>query len=136
MASGAGSESGQGSAKAKGSQSQSVIPLIVYSDNELSTQSVDQRIRGDSREGQLLSQPDRASSEAVLEAMTTDAPMVSPVQSLKPSPASKKTPVTGVQSGGKGRWASVSLGSGKPGQSGMASLSADSKGTAGDVQSQ
>ena len=128
-------ESGQGSAKAKRSQSQGV-PLIVFEDDELPTQSKDQRTHSDDREGQNPPQKDKPSHEAVLEAMISDTPMVSPVHSMKPSPASKKTPVTGVRSGGKVRSASVSSsGSAKPAQSGSASASIDPEGAAGDVQS-
>ena len=122
-------ESGQGLAKARRPQSQGV-PLIVFSDNEQPTQSQDtQRTRSDVREGQNLPQEDKPSHEAVLEDMISDTPMVSPVQSIKPSPASKKTPVTGVQSGDKVRSASASSsGSAKPAQSGGASNIIDLEG--------
>ena len=66
--------------------------------------------------------------------MTTDSPMVSPVQSIMPSPASKKTPVTGVRSGGEVRSASASSGSAKPAQSGSAETSSVPDSAAGGVQ--
>ena len=120
MASSTGGESGEGLAKAKRPQSQGV-PLLVLSD-EPSTQSQGQQRAqsSDVREGQFHPQIDKPSHEAVLEDMITDSPMVSPVQSIRPSPVRKLTPVTGVQSGGKAGTASASSGSGnvKSGQSG------------------
>ena len=119
MASSTGGESGEGLAKAKRPQCQGV-PLVVLSD-EPSIQSPSQQraSSSDVREGQYLPQKDKPSHEAVLEDMITDTPMVSPVQSIRPSPVRKLTPVTGVQSRGKDGSASASSGSGivKPGQS-------------------
>ena len=123
MASSTGGESGEGLVKAKRSQSQGV-PLLVLSD-EPSTQSQSQQGAQscDVREGQLQPQKDKPSHEAVLEAMITDSPMVSPVQSIKPSPVSKQTPLKGAQSAGKAGPSSASSGSGdvKTGQSGNTS---------------
>ena len=108
--------------------------MIVFDDNEQPTQSQDQGTRNDDRVGQRTHQIDKPSSEAVLQAMTSDTPMVSPVQSVKPSPASKKTPVTGVRTGGEVRSASASSRSTKLAQSGSADSSVVPGGAAGDVQ--
>ena len=119
-----GGESGEGLRRqAKRTQSQGV-PLLVLSDEPTAQPLGQQGTQScDVREGQLQPQQDKPSHEAVLEAMITDSPMVSPVQSIKPSPVSKQTPVTGVQSAGKAGPASASSGSGdvKTGQSGNTS---------------
>ena len=97
-------ESGEGlSQKAKRTQALGV-PLLVLSDEPTAHSPSQQGTPScDVRKGQLQPQKDKSSPEEVLEAMITDSPMVSPVQSIKPSPVRKKTPAQGAQSAGKVR---------------------------------